>query len=340
MTPTEALFRLDPQAPNALINTFFEQTSVGLGILDLNCRFVWSNTAFDLLYGLSDHRTVGSHFQDVVRPNARHISQPMLDAVLKETYPPDYTTVHQGPSHQTVWDNVKTSYYPLRVVERVFAILLIVVDNVHDHECETKLVEQANLDRIHHEIELKEHLQSFEAKISEYAHIQADFLRDVLASVTDGKLRLCQSSADLPSQGQPFGHDVALTALSGLREIRLTAKSAAIARDFFEDRWQDLITATSEAGMNAIVHAGGGISQVFVGVDGCIQVWIVDTGKGIEIEDLPRATLERGYTTMGTMGHGMKLMLQTIDRLWLLTGRGGTTVVLEQDRESHKRVWT
>jgi hypothetical protein len=30
------------------------------------------------------------------------------------------------------------------------------------------------------------------------------------------------------------------------------------------------------------------------------------------------------------LGHGMKMILQTTDRLWLLTGPTGTIVVLEQ----------
>ena len=58
-----------------------------------------------------------------------------------------------------------------------------------------------------------------------------------------------------------------------------------------------------------------------------------DRGAGIDLAKLPRATLERGFTTAGSLGHGFWLMLQTCDRLWLLTGPEGTTVVLEQDRE-------
>jgi hypothetical protein len=59
-------------------------------------------------------------------------------------------------------------------------------------------------------------------------------------------------------------------------------------------------------------------------------VWIEDQGKGIAFGHLPRATLQLGFTTAGTMGFCMKLMLKTVDRLFLLTGPAGTTVVLEQ----------
>jgi len=176
-------------------------------------------------------------------------------------------------------------------------------------------------------------------KIREFAITQAAFFRDVLASVTDGKLRLCQSSADLPARGELVGDVISLTVTAGLNVLRKAAKEAAITLGFTDERWQDFITAVSEAGMNAVVHAGGGKAQVYTLNGQTVQVWVRDTGKGIDLEDLPRATLEKGYTTTGTMGHGMKMMLQTADRVWLLTGPRGTTLVIEQDRLPHKREW-
>ena len=91
--------------------------------------------------------------------------------------------------------------------------------------------------------------------------------------------------------------------------------------------------------MNAVTHAGGGEGQVFADPDGPVQVWVRDQGTGIDVAHLPRATLEKGYTTTETLGHGMKMMLQTADRIFLLTGSTGTTVVLEQDRLPSVRVW-
>jgi sensor histidine kinase regulating citrate/malate metabolism len=66
---------------------------------------------------------------------------------------------------------------------------------------------------------------------------------------------------------------------------------------------------------------------------------VTDQGPGIPLEDLPRATLKKGFTTAGTMGHGMKIVLQTVDRVFLLTGAGGTTVVLEQGRVAPPPAW-
>jgi anti-sigma regulatory factor (Ser/Thr protein kinase) len=112
-----------------------------------------------------------------------------------------------------------------------------------------------------------------------------------------------------------------------------------MAHGFPAERWQDLMTAVSEAGMNAVVHAGGGVARVCDGSHGTVQVWIEDRGTGITVHTLHRATLERGFTTAGTLGHGFWLMLKTADRIWFLTGEAGTTVVIEMDRAQPEPQW-
>jgi anti-sigma regulatory factor (Ser/Thr protein kinase) len=104
------------------------------------------------------------------------------------------------------------------------------------------------------------------------------------------------------------------------------------------DRGSDLLTAAGEVAMNAIVHGGGGWARVH-GEDGIVQVWVQDRGRGIDVERLPRAALERGFSTRGTLGTGLFLVLATVDRAWLLTGPTGTTVVLEQDRQAAEPAW-
>jgi anti-sigma regulatory factor (Ser/Thr protein kinase) len=161
----------------------------------------------------------------------------------------------------------------------------------------------------------------------EAARQQRAFLRDVLWSVTEGCLRLCDTPDDLPTpQTWVTGpQELSAEMLSGLRT---RVRDTALAQGLSEACWRDLVTAASEGAMNAIVHAGGGSARVAAG-GGRVQVWVADTGGGIAVEQLPRATLERGYTTAGTFGHGFKMMLETADRIWLLTGPTGTTVVLE-----------
>ncbi len=158
---------------------------------------------------------------------------------------------------------------------------------------------------------------------------QGVFLRDVLSSVTEGKLLLSTSRAHLPPPLAPVGETIALTREGGLRDLRLRAQEAAQGAGHLEERQFDLITAVSEAGMNAILHGGGGTVQV------CVE----DHGGGIAIDNLPRATLSRGFSTKATLGHGLKMMLETADRLYLLTGPTGTTIILEQDRERPLAIW-
>jgi serine/threonine-protein kinase RsbT len=92
--------------------------------------------------------------------------------------------------------------------------------------------------------------------------------------------------------------------------------------------------------MNAVVHAGGGQGSVYADpARGVVQVWVRDAGKGISEEALHRAILEKGFSSAGSLGHGFWMMLKTADRIYLLTGPEGTTVVLEQERTSPEPDW-
>ena len=168
---------------------------------------------------------------------------------------------------------------------------------------------------------------------------QRTFLRDVLASVTEGKLRLCFSAGDLPAPLTPVGGPVVLTRTGSLGDFRHLTDEAAVSAGLSEEQRSDLALSVGEAAMNAVVHAGTGTGRVSVSDGGTVQVRIEDHGAGIAVENLPKATLERGYTTAGTMGHGLKIMLQALDRLWLLTSPAGTTVVLEKDRREQGPDW-
>ncbi|MDR3708343.1 MAG: PAS domain-containing protein [Capsulimonadaceae bacterium] len=155
------------------------------------------------------------------------------------------------------------------------------------------------------------------------------FMVEVMRSVTGGKLTVCLTGNELP---QPSSEPVAVQTVdrsTGLKDLRDLSRSLARKMLFPTPRVHDLVTGVAEAAMNAIVHAGAGLVTVHAW-ESTIQVRIEDTGAGISDDLLPRATLERGYTTAASLGHGFKMMLETIDRIWLLTGPMGTTVVLEQ----------
>lgn len=164
------------------------------------------------------------------------------------------------------------------------------------------------------------------------------FLRDILFSVTEGKLRFCTTTADLPPPADPAAVSFPFSRMT-LAEVRRRTQGAAIAVGMNRDRWQDLLTAVGEASMNAVTHATEARACLGVSPSGMVQVRIEDGGTGIDVKTLPRATLERGFSSVGTLGHGFWLMLQTCDRLWLLTGPHGTTLVLEQDPQAAEPQW-
>ena len=179
-----------------------------------------------------------------------------------------------------------------------------------------------------------------EAAQREAAERQKALLRDVLASVTGGRLRLVEGEAELPAPLPQTGPPIPLTPTDGLRPLRQAVKEAALGLGFADERWQDLVTAASEGGMNAVTHGGGlGEARVSSGGAGTVQVRVRDWGAGIEMQDLPRAALSRGWSSTASLGHGLVMMLQSVDRLWLLTGPDGTTVVMEQDREEPPPAW-
>ncbi len=176
------------------------------------------------------------------------------------------------------------------------------------------------------------------AQLQENAARQRNFLRDVLASVTEGKLRLCDSLDDFPKPPAPFSSLIELTR-EDIKSVREEALRAANFVGMSDDRACDLVTSVGEAAMNAVMHGGGGNAWIYVNRQDAVQVWIADHGKGIDIANLHQATLRRGFTTAGSFGHGFWMMLNTVDTIWLLTGPTGTTVALEQHRLEPEPFW-
>ncbi|MDQ2687072.1 MAG: ATP-binding protein [Armatimonadota bacterium] len=150
-----------------------------------------------------------------------------------------------------------------------------------------------------------------------------------LSALTDGVYQLCDSPYDLPPQAPQVCDPVPLAPCT-LASLRRRVREAARAFGMTLERCDDLTTAASEAAMNAVVHAGGGQARVGVTCTGVVQVWVTDSGHGIAREHLRDVALTPGYSTAGTLGEGFEMM-QVVDRLWLLTGFRGTTVVLEQE---------
>lgn len=161
-------------------------------------------------------------------------------------------------------------------------------------------------------------------QVAALAHQQ--LFRDVLFSVTDGKLRFHADSSGLPEMLPERAKMIDLN-IHNLSGARAMVRKVADDCDFPDDRIDLLMTASGEALMNAIVHGKNG--SVTVRADsGSVQVWITDEGAGIPLQDLPSATLQKGWSSAGTMGIGFPLMLSTSDTVDIATSDKGTTVVV------------
>ena len=169
------------------------------------------------------------------------------------------------------------------------------------------------------------------AQAREEAAARQNFFRDVLLSVTEGRLHLCASASELPVPLPLVAGPLAISRET-LMVVRHQAAAAAEARQFTPDTLDCLSTAVGEAAMNAVVHGGGG-EAVIRADEAAVQVWIADRGTGIALSQLPQATLELGYSTKDSLGHGFWLMLRSADAVSLLTGASGTTVVLMVGRQ-------
>lgn len=162
-------------------------------------------------------------------------------------------------------------------------------------------------------------------------------LRDVLSAATEGKLTLCLSPDDLPVRPLTSGDPVTLS-LASLRGFRHALRSVAAATGMDAVRVDDFENAVGEAAMNAVVHCGQGWGEMAV-IGDTVQVRVYDHGAGIALPDLPRALLEKGFSSKGTMGQGLKIIWQTSDRMFLYSTRAGTTLVLEQDKTAPIPAW-
>jgi anti-sigma regulatory factor (Ser/Thr protein kinase) len=165
-------------------------------------------------------------------------------------------------------------------------------------------------------------------------------LGKMLGSLTEGRLVLCLLPRDLPTILPTSCGETMMLSKEVLRDLRRSVNAAAEGMSMPDERRYDLEAAVGEASMNAVVHAGTGTAEVFADLEaGRIQVWIRDAGPGIAEESLHRATLERGFSTGGTLGHGFWMILNTIDKMYLLTGPEGTTIVLEHNARSQDPDW-
>ena len=161
------------------------------------------------------------------------------------------------------------------------------------------------------------------------------FCRDVLSDVTGGKLLLHLGEETLPLMLDDRSRVVSIpqdtdgqTTSRAKDELRAFAQAERLPDKLREN----FVTASWEAVTNAAKYGKDGSLRICASATR-IQVWITDQGPGISLADIPHATLQDGYSTGGTAGVGYTFMIRFADHLDLLTGPGGTTIVLTWSRD-------
>jgi anti-sigma regulatory factor (Ser/Thr protein kinase) len=150
---------------------------------------------------------------------------------------------------------------------------------------------------------------------------------DVIDAVTGGKLLFMSPDEIEQALGLPVEDEQQLVP-GGLGEA-IEWLQTTVPREFPEmSDITPLVDPAGEALTNAVKHAGGGEYQLYRKGD-VAQFRVSDHGPGIDFVHLPKATLEAGYSSIGTLGLGFDLMLKRCERVLLSTQPQNTTLVLE-----------
>lgn len=155
---------------------------------------------------------------------------------------------------------------------------------------------------------------------------QRRFYQEVTQLATRNRLRLVADSLSMP---KPRGEPISVNNAIDATRLRHAAQEAADSTRMDEERARDLALAVGEAAANVITHAGKGLAYVWTEAE-TVYVCVQDYGGGIDILDLPRATLAPGWSSELSLGMGFTLMLEMSDVLWLATSPDGTTVCIEK----------
>ncbi len=151
--------------------------------------------------------------------------------------------------------------------------------------------------------------------------------REVIQAVTGGKMLLLGES-EISEEWTGEDIRVHIAEEADIRRVREAVQCVGERAGLPDARAADLALCASEAATNALLHGGGGTADVAAEQDR-VRVRVMDHGRGIDTEDLPRATLQKGWSTRRSMGLGFTIIHETADRVLLHTGPGGTTVIIE-----------
>jgi len=160
--------------------------------------------------------------------------------------------------------------------------------------------------------------------------------RDILLALTQNKLHLLLDNSELSlfSEGEKMG-ETPINEPADLGTAKKSLEVALKALNIERSRLFNMMVCMSEATTNAIKHAGAGMVS-FYRIGNRVQVRVEDHGKGIDFSELPKSTLLRGYSSKVSLGMGYTIMLELMDKVYLLTSSQGTTVIIEMMIQSEE----
>jgi PAS domain S-box-containing protein len=233
--------------------------------------------------------------------------------VITNDQPELHVTLDLGErAGELIWADVST--VPMHDGEgRVVGVLGLFEDITERRKAEEELRERREQERrIHAEAEVA----------------KREFYRKTISSVTDGRLNLV-SYDEIEDIVLPGGTSFDLDRSSELTELRKCVSKNCIDIGLSEDQAYSVVVATGEAAANAVKHAKGG-SAVVSRNNGIVQILVKDSGQGMDALVLPRATLQKMFSTTMSMGLGYSLILTNVDRVYLATDTDGTWILMEK----------
>ncbi len=157
--------------------------------------------------------------------------------------------------------------------------------------------------------------------------------RDILLAITQNKLHLLLEPSELKlfKEAEKVG-EIEMLVPQDMVTARKTIERWLTDTGVERSRRFNMIVCVSEAATNVIKHAGTGKVSYFL-FGNKIQVWVEDQGKGIDFSELPKTALLKGYSSKVSLGMGFTIMLELMDKVYLLTSPKGTLVIIEMGLE-------
>ena len=228
-------------------------------------------------------------------------------------------------------DLLNKPYCSVELVARVRSLLRM------RHLIENKLKEDQERSLLERELALERVRREEETR-------RKSFYKEVIFAVSGGKLVLTEPSevSALLSQIK-FTERLTIQGPENVKDARRLAERFLQAAGATHEVTSDLVLCASEAATNVLKHAGGGTMQVGFSrippngeaAENGVRatMFFEDEGPGIAADTLPRATLQKGFSTLGklSLGVGFSILLELVDRISLCPGPPGTRVILEKE---------